>query len=224
MNRKFAAFALMVTVVGAVPYFAWDRPASDVSPALYETLLPTVVGNYRLGQRWRNSLVAGIVEWGGLYTDGAAGKGVLLDLFSGTFRSHTGLACYMVSGSTLHWQHLTRVKTADTSAVFNLALVSDDHTWRLVGNTQCRGGGCDDEELRAWSRILPRSILAGFLRPVEMPVPVTITIAVARESNSPGPPVPMEAEMLQRFNRFAAGLDLLPMRRLAAAQSDEFAQ
>jgi hypothetical protein len=33
----------------------------------------------------------------------------------------------------------------------------------------------------------------------------------------------LEAEMLQRFYRFAAALDLRPMRRLAAAQSNETA-
>ena len=111
-----------------------------------------------------------------------------------------------------------KLKTADSSGLFELALIEDDSgsypRALLFGTTECRADGCGATPVRNRGWVWHWSIMDS-AKVRLFPVPVSIIIEQAG-----GLPQAGEQARLERFRQFVANLKLGPMRALSGSQSD----
>jgi hypothetical protein len=215
MRVRLAAFLALVVLLAGIPHLSYERPtvqSSSRESRAASMLMPTFLGRFQTVNRWSNPLPGGTIEQGALYSDGAANDPVQLDMFVNSLGPHNGIACYLSQGFTFSSQQLKVLRSSNSQALFQVAVLRDDETVRAVASTECWSWGCKETPVtrsNSWSVIW---------RPIpppsaEIPVPVSITVdepASFAGSEHAG------QRLIERIDTFIAQLDLTRIQRFAA--------
>ncbi len=208
MNRKLIAFAATIVILGALK-IVLARPGVAAAPPL-SALLPDAIGKFKLVRRWREPS-AYRTEAGADYSD-AGGSPVSLDLWLDAAAPHNAVGCFLVRGEKPRDEAIRSVTTARGSARFDVAMFEERDRISLVAATECFAGTCVESRLSdAWQAPRLNFAAAGGF------VPVSIELA-----DQPAPaesPTAAQARLMERFETFAAALDLSAIQQAAGARA-----
>jgi len=215
MTRKIIVLAVIVAFFLVMSNRA-NRTAADVFDSA-PNLMPAAIGNYRLSDSSRIDLVTSGLDETGVYSS-PSGDQAQLQIMLDRNRPHNSLGCAMVRGMTLRHHRLQAVRTANSDAVFDIAILESPASIALVASTECWRDGCDETSFPSHSWILPKLDLKAMFvqyRPAAGMGPVPVTIVMdADPSAEPGNAG--EAGLMARFEKFATTLNLAAVRSFAA--------
>lgn len=217
MKQRIAALGAIVFLLGAVPYFSASRYHSkEIRTAKDSSLIPSVVGDFRAGERWTYPprTLSGI-EKGAMYAANGNPQKVQFDMFLGALNAHNGIECYIARGSRIVWQSAGNIAAHDGPATFGLALMEDDapagKVLKLVAATECSSQVCAEKSLitAGFEFTKPGALrLLGF-SPRAVPLSVTLQAATGIAEN----------QLVAVLRSFVSSLDLSPYRAYSAVQS-----
>jgi len=188
MKPKLAALAFVI-----VAFATLHALRGRASQQPQGVVLPPSVGSFRL----ISSELTTAGELVGTYRDGAAT--ILLDVrpqTSGTL--HNGARCMLVVGEHPIKEDDRMIHTADGTASFDIALFRSDAGIKLVASTECYAEGCAENPATFWHASTNRPLVR--LTDSLSVVPLSILIDGFGGAS--------EAELIRKFEAFAAGLRL----------------
>ncbi len=215
MNAKLLAFAALVisgATASGIQERSWTQEPSPAAAVI--VLLPETLGVRSVSKRWNNRLLGGGIEEGALY-DGVSGMPVQLDFFRNRHLEHNGIGCYLREGESLAWERLQALQVADMTAKFDVALLSNNDSLRLVAATECSPKGCIEHGL--WGDPLGSSQLRwhGVSTTRDSVVPVSIMLSSPLDGEDPAA---VEARLMSQLEDVARLIDLAPAQKLASLQ------
>jgi len=195
----------------AILFAAWywlDSPeyraALPGPPANSDSLLPRHVGDYWIRDTWLTKTNGGrYYEVGGLYSPAnAPGNEIEMIVVLNMPNPHDSIYCQLVKGENISWRAVKRLKTADSTATFDVALIKHDDGVELLASTNCWSKGCDPAPEGT------RGFFAPPIRPISwitgsaIPVPLTVSIEADHVRDQQQAP---EA-LIARLQSFVGGL------------------
>ena len=205
MTGRLAAVWMVVGAFAALHYLCSPVRGSTFSGpgAGTAALLPRQVGDYRMRDTWLTKASGAMYEVGGLYSPWNAPKNeVEMFVLLNTPTPHDAIYCQLVRGEEISWRHLKQLKTADSTATFDIAIIQNGGGVRLVAATNCWSKGCDQGPSGGWGYFVPRASLISSMTGAESPVPLTVEIG---EEDAEGRGETMQ-ELMARLERFVSGL------------------
>jgi hypothetical protein len=206
MKRKLIAFAATLVILGGLK-IALVRPSGAAAPPL-SALLPETIGKFKLVRRWKNTTGFG-TEAGADYSDGN-GSPVSFDVRPDAVMHHNTVGCFLVRGEKPRDERVGPVTTARGAVEFDVAMFEERDGFSLVAATECYAGACvESRRSDAWEAPQLNFAAAGGF------VPVSIEITdrpVPAESRATA-----QARLMERFETFAAALDLGTIQQAAGA-------
>ncbi len=194
-----------------------DRAAREGGD--HVALLPATIGDYRIGEHWRNALPLGALEEGAIYSPALSDRTadpIQLDFFRNSRSAHNGIGCYLTKGEAPLRRTLRGVRLHDTTAVFDVAVLLADNRLRLVAATECTGHSCSEEGLSAEDGRHWR-VHIGFpssRRDGVVPFSLVLTRAIGAEGIDSA-----QSRLLDEFELLATQIDLIPAQHLAQMQA-----
>jgi hypothetical protein len=218
MTRKIIVLAVIVAFFLALSN-RWHRTAPDALESAPNPI-PAAIGNYRLSDSSQIDLVTSGIDETGVYSS-PSGDQAQVQIMLDRNRPHNSLGCAMVRGMTLRHHRLQTVQTADSDAVFDIAILESPASIALVASTECWRDRCDETSFPSHSWVLPKFDLKAMFvqyRPAAGIGPVPVTIVMDADASA-APGNADEAGLIGRFEKFAATLDLAAVRSFAAPRA-----
>lgn len=206
MRAKLAVFGAVIVAFALFQIFLFPRPvAVRQAEALVPRLLPPAIGEFHRTREWKSYPAPHTMEVGASY--GRAGIEAKLDYWLGDRIPHNAVACWYVRGTPMVWQRLEKVRTAGSDPVFDLALFQNARGYTLFADTECYSDGCREQAVAGRMRLQwPMLTTQG-----TSPVPVSVLVS---EPDTPQSQADARLQLVRDFRRFAAKLDLRPLRTI----------
>jgi hypothetical protein len=222
-SPKLVAFAALVLLCAGLPHFLLDRKAADRAPGQYsvEALLPPVVGSFQVVNREQGVLGRGI-EHVAIYQDSARRRTAQFALIT-NYGIHNGVACYLARGMPVQWRRVEEMKSADSSATFEIVSLGDqslkggNRSALFIASTECTTVGCREIPLEIRSGLqlgwIRKKLGTESISAQRRPVPLSITF----QSTSVDGSVKTQEQALSEFRELISNFKLNPLRELSAS-------
>jgi len=207
MRLKLLAFAAAILMFAGLN--AMRTHASVEHHYEPSALLPPSIATFRLLSHQQTD--AGEVV--GTYSDGSVT--ILLDVRPDTREiPHNGAKCLLITGEQPLKEDARPVRTARSTAVFDVALFGSGAGAKLVAATECYADKCAENPVTNFWHAPQDQPLVGLARPTSM---VPVAILIDRSKANPGA-VTDGSDLIRNFEKFVAGLDLTRYQSIAGDQ------